>query len=104
MAHPVEIEEVRAHVAHLKQQLQLVRDELESSGDTLADVEREQLKDALAEAEEAERELAALEHTEEQEDQAEHYHPDPYANKMAIFFLSLMGVWVLALFLTRWVG
>src|SRR5262250_3638826 len=103
MAHLAEIEEVRAHVAHLREQLALVRDELASSGDELAQLEREQLTDALAEAEEAERELAALEHTEEAEHAAVHYHPDPYANKMAIFFVSLMGLWVGALFITRWI-
>ncbi|HKA88246.1 MAG TPA: hypothetical protein VKE22_11290 [Haliangiales bacterium] len=103
MAHLGEIEEVRAHIAHLRQQLQVVRDELESSGDVLANLEREQLKDALAEAEEAERELVALRHAEGEEHEAEHYHPDPFANKMAIFFVSLMGIWVLALFLTRWI-
>jgi uncharacterized membrane protein len=104
MAHLDKLEEVRAHVAHLREQLALVRDELQSSGDALANLERTQLADALAEAEEAERELVALERREEKEAADAVYHPDPQANKMAIFFLAMMGVWVLALFLTRWVG
>jgi multidrug resistance efflux pump len=104
MAHLEKIEEVRAHVAHLREQLALVRDELVTSGDGLATLEREQLAAALAEAEETERELVALEHTEAEETAALVYHADPYANKMAIFFVSLMGLWVVVLFITRWIG
>ena len=87
--HRTEIEEVRAHLTHIKEQVKHVREEHETTGEQKAAGERAELDAALAEASEADRELSALEDLETAE--AEHqYHADPTAARMAAFFLAAM--------------
>ncbi len=102
--HRTEIESVRAHITHVKEQVGLVRKELETSGETLAAEERAELDTALVEAAQADRELTQLEDLEAAEDKDREYHADPGAALMAKFFLLLFGFFVAAVFISRYLG
>jgi len=95
---------VRAHITHLKEQVGHVRQELESSSEPLAENERAELDTALSEADQADRELTALEVLEEAEAQPRVYRPDPAAAIMAKFFIGLLVFFVTAVFISRYVG
>jgi hypothetical protein len=81
-----------------------VRRELESSSESLAADERAELDTALTEAEQADRELTALEDLEAAEAQPRVYHPDPGAALMAKFFIGLLALFVTVVFVSRYVG
>lgn len=102
--HRTEIESVRAHITHLREQVGHVRHELESSAEPLAADERAELDTALSEADQADRELTALEDLEEAEAKPRVYHPDPGAALMAKFFIGLLAFFATAVFISRYVG
>jgi uncharacterized membrane protein len=102
--HRTEIESVRAHITHVKEQVGHVRTELETSGEALAAEERAELDSALVEAAQADRELTALEDLEAVEAKGRDYRPDPGAALMAKFFLLLFGFFVATVFISKYVG
>src|SRR5215470_4206686 len=102
--HRTQIESVRAHITHVREQVGHVRQELETSTEAVAAGERAELDTALAEANEADRELTALEDLEEEEAKPRVYHPDPGAALMAKFFIGLLVFFATAVFISRYVG
>lgn len=104
MPHRTEIESVRAHLTHVKEQVGHVRQELEGSSEPLAADERAELDGALSEADQADKELTALEDLEEEEARPRVYRPDPGAALMAKFFIGLLVFFATAVFISRYVG
>jgi len=102
--HRTEIESVRGHITHVREQVGNVRKELELSGEAEAAHERAELDTALDEVNQADRELAAPEGLEKAEEETHDYHADPGAARMAKFFLLLMGFFVAAVFISKYVG
>jgi hypothetical protein len=102
--HRTEIESVRGHITHVKEQVLLVRKELETSGEAQAAQERAELDSALVEVAQADRELTALEDLEDAEAKGQEYHADPGAARMAKLFILLFSIFVATVFISRYVG